>query len=83
MDIPQGNELTTEQTDAIHTGMTKEQVIHILGAPLQTNALDTNRIDYVYTMQKSGGVIEEKRLSLFFTNNMLTRIEKKNTTLPS
>jgi len=81
MDIPQGNQLTPEQTATLHTGMTKEQVIHLLGSPVQTNALDANRMDYVYTMQKNGGPIEEKQLSLFFDHNVLTRIEKKNAIL--
>lgn len=81
MDISQGNQLTSAQIAALHTGMTKEQVIGVLGTPVQTNALDAHRMDYVYTMQKSDGPIEEKQLTLFFSHNTVTKIEQKDTIL--
>lgn len=74
MDIQQGNALSSEQAAKIHPGMSKKTVIETLGEPIQTDTLDKNRIDYIYTNQKSGGVIEEKRLTIFFKNNKVTKI---------
>jgi len=79
MDIPQGKTLTIQQISEIHAGMTKEAVVHDLGTPIQgTSPYDQNRLDYVYSMQKNGGDINEKRLSIYFKNGIVSEIVKKD-----
>ncbi len=79
MDIPQGKTLTELQISQIKIGMSKENVLHILGTPLQgTSPYDQNRLDYVTTMQKNGGVINEKILSIVFKNNLVTKITQQD-----
>ena len=77
MDIPQGRQLTDAQVNTVHTGMQKTEVIQLLGQPLQSNPLDTQRIDYIYTLQLDGGPIQQKQLHLYFSKDVLTKIEKQ------
>ncbi|MFN3235321.1 MAG: outer membrane protein assembly factor BamE [Gammaproteobacteria bacterium] len=76
--IKQGNKLDATQVAKVHTGMTKQQVISILGKPVLTNAFDTNRFDYVYTYQNHGGPIVKQKMSVFFKHGIVSRIEKSN-----
>lgn len=79
MNISQGRNLTPEQIAQIKVGMSKEAVLTDLGTPLQgTSPYDENRLDYVYTMQKNGGVINEKRLIIYFKNNVVQKIVQKD-----
>ncbi len=79
MDIPQGKKLSSQQISQIKPGMTKEAVILDLGAPLQgVSPYDTNRFDYIYTFQKNGGVINKKRLSIYFKNGVVKEIIQKD-----
>ena len=75
VDIPQGNVVTQEMVAKLKPGMTKSQVRFIMGTPLITDAFHANRWDYVYRNQKAGKLIEERRLALFFDQDMLARVE--------
>lgn len=79
MDIPQGKNLTKQQIAQIKPGMSKETVLYDLGTPIQgISPYDQNRLDYIYTFQKNGGVVNEKRLSIYFKNNVVTKIIQKS-----
>ena len=79
MDIPQGKTLSPQQIAQIKPGMTKEAVLLDLGTPLQgASAYDVNRLDYIVTMQKNGGVINENRLSIYFKNGVVKEIIQKD-----
>jgi outer membrane protein assembly factor BamE len=55
--------------------MSKQQVLALLGTPSVTSPFDQNRWDYVATMQKRGGAIQERVLTLYFNNDTLVRTE--------
>lgn len=79
MDIPQGKTLSEQQIAQVKPGMTKEAVLQDLGAPIQgESTYDTSRLDYIVTMQKNGGVINEKRLSVYFKNGVVSRVVQKD-----
>lgn len=79
MDIPQGKILTEQQIAQIKLGMSRESVLNILGSPLpEISPYDTHRLDYIATMQKNGGEITEKRLSIYFRNNHVAKIVQEN-----
>lgn len=79
MDIQQGNEVTAKQIKQIHTGMSKKEVLKVLGQPIQSDALSSNRLDYTYTNQEKGEQITEKQLTLLFDKNgKLNKIISKN-----
>lgn len=75
MDVEQGNILTPELVNRIHTGMTKQQVINILGEPLLTNVFSSKYLDYVYTYRPGYGPETQKYITLRFRGNILTDIK--------
>lgn len=75
IDIQQGNVVTQEMVAKLKPGMTKAQVRFILGTPLITDAFHANRWDYVYRFQKAGKLTEERKLALFFNQELLQRVE--------
>ena len=75
IDIPQGNVVTQEMVAKLKPGMTKSQVRFIMGTPLITDAFHANRWDYVYRNQKAGKLIEERKLALYFDQDLLVRVE--------
>ncbi|MHB1292659.1 MAG: outer membrane protein assembly factor BamE [Sulfuricella sp.] len=75
IDIQQGNVVTQEMVAKLKPGMTKAQVRFILGTPLITDAFHANRWDYVYRYQKAGKLTEERKLALFFDQELLQRVE--------
>lgn len=74
MDIEQGNVITPEMTNRLHTGMTEQQVKSIMGTPMLLNTFNDNRIDYVYTFKPGHGKMTEKYITLIFRNHRLQKI---------
>jgi outer membrane protein assembly factor BamE len=76
MEIQQGNFVTQEQVSKLQSGMTKEQVRFILGTPLLTDVFHADRWDYIFRRQRArSDEVEERRLTLFFEDNRLTRVD--------
>ncbi|MGN6313925.1 MAG: outer membrane protein assembly factor BamE [Rhodanobacteraceae bacterium] len=74
-DVQQGNLLDPQAVQALKPGMSKRQVVALLGTPSVTSPFDQNRWDYVATMQKRGGKVQERDLTLYFNNDTLVRTE--------
>ena len=74
-DIQQGSVLNTENVEQLKPGMTKTQVLALLGEPSIASPFDQNRWDYVSTLQKRGGKIDEKIFTVYFENDVLARTE--------
>ena len=75
IDIQQGNLISEELIDQVKVGMSREQVIGLLGRPLTTNQLNPNRWDYIFSINRSGETPEVKRLSLEFDNEVVANLE--------
>lgn len=73
--IQQGNVLEQAKVDQLKPGMSKQQVLALLGSPSIASPFDQNRWDYVTTQQKRGGKIKKKALTLYFANGTLTRTD--------
>jgi outer membrane protein assembly factor BamE len=74
IDIQQGNVVTQEMVAKLKPGMTKAQARFILGTPLIMDTFHANRWDYVYRYQKAGKLMEERKLALFFDQELLQRV---------
>jgi outer membrane protein assembly factor BamE len=72
IDIPQGNIIAQEMVDQLRPGLSKNQVIFILGTPLIRDTFHQNRWDYVYSFKPGGGERAQERLTLFFEDDQLT-----------
>ena len=77
IDVQQGNVVTDEMLDKLKPDMTKSQVRFVLGSPLVVDAFRDNRWDYVYIQREKGQLVEQKRLSIFFKDDRLIRIENE------
>ena len=69
--IPQGNIITQDMVDQLRPGMTKRQVIFVMGTPLVRDPFHQDRWDYVHNFQPGGGVRGQERLAVFFEGDQL------------
>ncbi len=75
IDIQQGNLVTPEMRDKIKVGMSAAVVRSVLGTPLITDPFHAKRWDYVYALQQGGKLVEKQRLTLYFDDEHLARID--------
>jgi len=71
--IPQGNIITQEMIDQLRPGMTKRQVIFVMGTPLVRDPYHQDRWDYVYNFQPGGGIRGQEKVTIFFVDDGLIR----------
>lgn len=81
-DIDQGNLVTKEMADKLRPGMSPAQVRYVLGSPIITDTLNPKRWDYLYdyvpgTYARKAKLpeVNNRRLTLYFENGVLSRIE--------
>ncbi|MFT5720207.1 MAG: outer membrane protein assembly factor BamE, partial [Motiliproteus sp.] len=74
IDIQQGNRITQEDVDKLELGMSHNQVKYILGTPMITDTFNQTRWDYLYSLRTGGDHTTQKRLTLFFKDELLTEI---------
>lgn len=70
--IAQGNIITQEMIDKLEPGMTRRQVIFVMGTPLVRDPYNQDRWDYVFNFQPGGGERGQERVSLYFQNELLS-----------
>jgi outer membrane protein assembly factor BamE len=75
IDIQQGNFISQEMVANLKPGMSKEQVRLTLGTPLLTDIFHADRWDYVYYREKPGAKREQRKLTVFFEDGKLTRLD--------
>lgn len=78
VDIQQGNFVSAEMLSRLKEGMTKEQVRFVLGTPLLTDMFHSNRWDYLFRLQKPSGAITTNRVTIYFKDNLVERIQNDN-----
>ncbi|MEO8810613.1 MAG: outer membrane protein assembly factor BamE [Rhodanobacter sp.] len=74
-DVQQGNLLDKKMVDQLKPGMTKHQVLVLLGTPSVTPPFDHSRWDYVSTQSIRGGPVTVRTFTLTFNNDTLVRTE--------
>jgi outer membrane protein assembly factor BamE len=78
-DVAQGNlfDKTIDKNLAsqLKPGLTKRQVLVLLGTPSVATPFDQNRWDYVSTYSHRGEKMKLQSMSLFFNNDVLVRTE--------
>lgn len=78
IDVPQGNFLEEKNVNKLRIGMTKEQVIFVLGHPVVQDSFDRDTWYYVYEMKRGmrkRGEDFRKDLVLVFEEERLKAIE--------
>lgn len=75
VEVVQGNFVSKEQVDALQRGMSREQVRNVLGTPLVTSLFHGDRWDYVFTLRRQGLEPQQRRLTVWFRNDGMDRVE--------
>ena len=74
-DLVQGNFVSREQRQFLRPGMTRAQVRDVLGTPLVASVFHEDRWDYAFSIRRQGVAPQQFRLTLFFRNDVLDRME--------
>ncbi|MFM1870236.1 MAG: hypothetical protein RLY99_980 [Pseudomonadota bacterium] len=74
-DMVQGNFISKEQLERLKVGMDRDEVKVILGTPLLTSVMHTNRWDYVFAFKRGDTqLVEQRQVTLFFEKEVLVKI---------
>ena len=75
IDVQQGNAVDREMLDRLEIGMDRNKVRFILGTPLLADPFHQDRWDYVYSLRSGSEPEVRQRVSLYFADDRLARIE--------
>ncbi|WP_275286623.1 outer membrane protein assembly factor BamE [Halomonas elongata] len=75
-DLAQGNLVTADMAEQLQPGMTRQQVVNLMGSPMLEAPFDAQQWDYVYRLDEAYGGIEQRRLTLTFQGNRLADIDR-------
>ena len=75
LDVQQGNLFNKDQVETLKPGMTKRQVLLVMGSPSIISPFNQSRWDYVSSIKRGRGKMASKDLVLYFENDSLARIE--------
>jgi outer membrane protein assembly factor BamE len=73
--VQQGNVISQTMIDKLKPGMSKSQVLFVLGNPVLDDHLNRNRWDYVYTIQSGNVDRVVRELHLHFIEERLSYFE--------
>ena len=73
--VQQGNVVTQDMVNQLQPGMDKRQVRFILGTPLLIDSFEDNRWDYFYSLKNGNNEYSRERLTLYFTEDVLTNMQ--------
>lgn len=75
LEIQQGNIIDQAMVDQLRPGMSKRQVLYIMGSPMLTDYFHQKRWDYIYYDKKDGEDQQQKHIALFFNNDQIVGIQ--------
>ncbi len=81
--VNQGNILEQKDIDKLKPGMTREQVVFVLGEPLARSSFQADRWEYVYTSVAGRQEYTSKRLSVLFANEQLAQVTGEGFLIPA
>ncbi len=79
MEVQQGNQLDPTQVEQLTTGMTRTQVLYLLGTPMVPPGFDNDRWDYYHYRDNGRGqgrvASMTQRITVWFKDDKVDRIE--------
>jgi outer membrane protein assembly factor BamE len=78
VEVRQGNYLTAEVVEQLEVGMTREQVMYLLGTPVVSSPFHADRWDYVYSRERHRFPDEYAYLIVWFDGDVVERVEIKS-----
>lgn len=73
-DVQQGNVMSAEMVNQIHAGMSKDQVVAIMGSPVLTNVFNPQQFDYIYTHEHRDYPLYQQRVTVQFMYNRVVGV---------
>jgi outer membrane protein assembly factor BamE len=71
----QGNVIEQKQLDQLKLGMSREQVVYLMGTPLAASPFRTDRWDYIGYYKSPRGKVSERTVTLYFSDDTLAEME--------
>ena len=78
IDIEQGNIIDAAAANELEPGMTRQQVLALLGRPVLQPVLNPDRWEYVYYKKQPDKPVEKKLVIVHFANDKVTDVEKSD-----
>jgi outer membrane protein assembly factor BamE len=75
VDVQQGNIVDQAMVDQLRPGMSKRQVLYIMGSPMLKDTFQENRWEYLYSNQPGGEARQQKRITLFFEGDQIVGLQ--------
>mgnify|MGYP001556000932 CR=1 FL=1 len=75
VEIQQGNIITKERLKEVKPGLTRQQVVFLLGSPSVVDPFHQDRWDYVFQILDSKYNYTTHKMALFFKDDALEKIE--------
>ncbi|EIC29109.1 MULTISPECIES: outer membrane protein assembly factor BamE [Methylomicrobium] len=75
VDVQQGNIVDQSMVDQLRPGMSKRQVLYIMGSPMLKESFRENRWEYLYSNQPGGEPRQQKRLILIFEGDSVVGLQ--------
>jgi outer membrane protein assembly factor BamE len=72
--VQQGNIIEQKDVDKLKPGMTRDQVVFVLGEPLARSSFESGRWEYTLTTRTGQGETTSKRLAVMFNGDALASI---------
>jgi outer membrane protein assembly factor BamE len=72
--IQQGNAIEQDDLDELYEGMSRRQVLFVLGTPSIMDPFHKDRWDYVQTFSRRGSDPVQRTVTLMFEDDLLTQI---------
>lgn len=73
--VQQGNLLPEKKIKQLKQGMSKEEVAILMGTSLLSPTFNNDSWNYAYTWRKGSGSDQVRHLTVYFSNNRVTRIQ--------
>ncbi len=75
-DLPQGNYITEGMVQQLQPGMSRAQVVGVMGRPLLEAPFDANQWDYVFRLDEAHGGVQQRRVTLTFAGDQLVDVQR-------
>lgn len=76
-DLPQGNLVTADMVDRLQIGMSRDQVVDVMGSPLLEAPFDANEWDYVFYLDEAYDGVVQRRATLTFADGRLIDMQTR------
>ncbi len=75
VDVQQGNIVDQSMVDQLRPGMSKRQVLYIMGSPMLKDAFHADNWEYLYSNQPGGENRQQKRITLYFDGDVIVGLQ--------